>query len=283
LTRLPEGVIFENVKEEVMVAKTLAFAGLLLTISAAVVPAIAAEDVIIPSVEAGKQLQLPGTLHKPSGGGPFPAVVMLVGCGGYAGGGPNAEHQSSWAEKLVEWGYVALQVDSFSPRGPSLNCDYAGSLTISHDAFSAKSYLSKLPFVDSENIAVVGWSMGGMAVLKIIDRYFRDKAVSPFKAGVAFYPSCYPVYEPDTPLLLMIGKKDEVCRASLAEDLKKKYTDQDWKLEMSLTIYPNAYHSFDMEGLNLEISGHHFQYDPQAAADAIVRLRDFLTKYTGAR
>ena len=271
---MPPGPIKETGRRKSWSPERYFFAWLLLTFLGPVVPAIAAEDVIIPSLEAGRQLQLPGVLHKPSGGGPFPAVVMLVGCGGYAGGGPNAEHQSSWAEKLVEWGYVALQVDSYSPRGPSLICDYAGSLTISHDAFSAKSCLSTLPFVDPENIAVVGWSMGGMAVLKIIDRYFRHKAVSPFKAGVAFYPLCRPVYQPDTPLLLMTGKKDDVCHASLAEDLKKKYTDRNWKPELSMTIYPNAYHSFDMEGLTLDTSGHHFQYDPQAAADAIVMMGD---------
>ena len=137
------------------------------------VPAIAAEQVSIPNIEEGRSLPLPAVLHKPAGDGPFPAVVLLVGCGGYAGGGPNADHQSSWAGKLVDWGYVALQVDSYSPRGPGLNCDYAGSITISHDAFAAKSYLSTLPYIDPENIAVVGWSMGGMAALKAIDGYFR--------------------------------------------------------------------------------------------------------------
>ena len=50
-----------------------------------------------------------------------------------------------------------------------------------------------------------------------------------------------------------------------------------------MTIYPNAYHSFDMEGLDLEMSGRHYRYDPEAAADAIVRTKDFLAKYTGAR
>jgi len=57
----------------------------------------AAEDVSIPNIDNGRSLPLPGALHKPGGGGPFPAVVMLVGYGGYAGGGPNADHQSSWA------------------------------------------------------------------------------------------------------------------------------------------------------------------------------------------
>ena len=81
------------------------------------ISSFAAEDVSIPNIEDGRSLPLPGVLHKAGGAGPFPAFVMLVGCGGYAGGGPNADHQSSWAKKLVEWGYVALQVDSYSPRG----------------------------------------------------------------------------------------------------------------------------------------------------------------------
>ncbi len=244
---------------------------------------IAAQDVSIPNIEKGKLLPLPGTLHKPSGIGPFPAVVMLVGCGGYAGGGPNADHQSAWARKLVEWGYVALQVDSYSPRGPVLSCDFAGSITISHDAFSAKSFLSTLPYVDPENIAVVGWSMGGTAALKVIDGYFRENGMIPFKAAVAFYPQSYPVYKPDTPLLVLIGERDEICHAEPAKLLAKKYADRDWKPPLSLIVYPEAGHAFDMEGLDLVWSGHHLKYDPQAAADATGRTRDFLAKYLAAR
>jgi dienelactone hydrolase len=42
-----------------------------------------------------------------AGPGPFPAVVLLHGCGGY--------HSSmmSWTDRLAAWGYVALSVDSF--------------------------------------------------------------------------------------------------------------------------------------------------------------------------
>jgi len=242
-------------------------------------PLIHAQAVIILGVEAGKPLEVPGVLHKPAGNGPFPAVVMLSGFGGYAGGGPNADHQSAWARRFVEWGYVALQVDSYSPRGTALNADFAGGITISRDAFAAKSWLSGLPFVDPGNIAVAGWSMGGTAALKAIDEYFREQGAAPFKAAVAFYPVCYPVYEPDTPLLFLTGRKDEICRASVAEGLKKKYVDQDWKPEMSFTVYPNAYHSFDMEGVDFESSGRHYRWDPEAAGDAIARTKDFLSRY----
>jgi len=84
----------------------------------------------VPTHEAGKELQLPAILHKPVGDGPFAA-----------------------------WGYVALQVESFSPRGPR-SVETVTPDVACRDAYAAKTYLSTLPFVDPENIAVIGWSHG---------------------------------------------------------------------------------------------------------------------------
>jgi hypothetical protein len=80
---------------------------------------IAAREVTIPSpsrTEAGGQLQLPGILHKPGGDGPFPALVMLVGCEGNTHPAPPlAKQHAQWVDRVVGWGYVALELDSFSP------------------------------------------------------------------------------------------------------------------------------------------------------------------------
>jgi dienelactone hydrolase len=242
---------------------------------------LAAEDVLIPTTEGGKPLMLPGTLHTPEGDGPFPAMVMLVGCGGYAGGGPNADHQTMWARRLVGWGYVVLQVESYIVR-PGFTCGYDLSVTISHDAFSAQSYLSRLPTVDPGRIFVIGWSMGGAAALRNADRFSRQAGVSPFRAAVAFYPLAYPVRRPDTPLLIVTGRKDEICKAEAAEMLKAQHEGRPGEPEFSVTIYPNAYHAFDLEGIDLQMNGQHFRYDPEAAADAILRTREFLSRYGGA-
>src|SRR5580700_11379168 len=74
--------------------------------------AIAAMD---PSGSAGPLI---GFLFKPEGGGMHPAVVMLHGCGGaYARNGSlNARHQTR-GELLPNSGYIALMLDSFTPRG----------------------------------------------------------------------------------------------------------------------------------------------------------------------
>jgi len=56
-------------------------------------------------------------LTKPDGDGPFPAVVLLHGCGGMTSSYPN-----QWDQRLAEWGYVSLQVDSLTPRMISSIC-----------------------------------------------------------------------------------------------------------------------------------------------------------------
>lgn len=260
------------------------------------IPAAAAENVRVPTREGGKELLLPAILHRPIGDGPFPSVVMLCGQGGWAGGGPNAEHQTFWARKLAGWGYVALQVESFNPRGPR-SVETVSADVACRDAYAAKTYLSALPFVDPGNIAVIGWSHGGIAVLSIVDRSLilsREqliddgqglsvRTVSPFKAAVAFYPYSHPLSDPDTPLLVLIGKKDDACPASLANLLKRDYARTDY--EFSLKIYPNAYHAFDLEALKggIVLNGHHFEFDARATSDAINRTRDFLARHIGAK
>jgi dienelactone hydrolase len=253
--------------------------------------------VSISAREMGQTLELPGILYQPPGGGPYPAVVMLSGYGGWAGGGANADHQAFWAGKLVQWGYVALQVDSFLPRGPrALDVGQVSSQMTARDAYAAKAWLSTLDFVNPDAIGVIGWSHGGIAVLDIIDSASalqREVAVGgldanvrkmdPFKVAIAFYPYAHQLSAPDTPLLVLTGARDDTCPARFTSTLKPDYAATG--LEMSLTIYPDAYHAFDVEGTGergISFNGHHLQYHPQATADAVQRTRDFLGKYIGA-
>ena len=112
----------------------------------------AAVDVTFPDIKG--QLLLPGHLYRPDGPGPFPAVVALHGCGGI---GP---HLHRWAQTLQQWGYVALLVDSLSPRGKTNICDSTLSVDPQYarmpDAYAAKAYLARQPFVDGTRIAADG-------------------------------------------------------------------------------------------------------------------------------
>ncbi len=275
-----------------MAGKKLSMAILMLVILTSVVEANPSQKVAVPAgkhflTSASTVPSLPGVLYKPDGQGPFPAVVMLCGCSGYTNA-PDMSRYSKWAARLVSWGYTALLLDSFTPRGyPNGICDKDRAVGIydrANDAYAGKLYLSKLAFVDSKNIFVIGWSHGGSGIMSIIDKSYRGKEVGPFKAAVAFYPFCTPPSKPDTPVLVLIGEKDDDNPASIAKSTKSLYDNTNWKPEFALTVYPNAYHRFDDETLKAGIMflGHHLQYDPEATTDAIARTKGFLAKYLGA-
>lgn len=221
----------------------------------------------------GDFLTLAGQLTKPKGDGPFPAAVLLHGCSGLN------KFYRIWAERLANWGYVALRVDSFGPRGASSCHDFDQLQNLLservHDAYAAKSFLSGLPYVDQNRIAVMGWSHGGWTVLAALNASKTE--VSPFQAAVAFYPFCgEPFKKLNAPLLILTGELDDWCPARLCSSrMPVKKTAH----EIILKIYPGAYHCFDWEGVDLEYMGHRLLYRPSASVDAQVRVKEFLAKH----
>ena len=127
---------------------------------------------------ADDSLVIEGNLYKPEGNGPFPAVVVLHGCAGID------YHFRAWAEQLVEWGYVALIVDSFSPRGVNRVCGQSyrvPDIERAGDAYGAAIYLKQLPYVDSEKYRLIGlltrwmdWIESGSEEFSVYCQYGND-------------------------------------------------------------------------------------------------------------
>src|SRR5260370_35885743 len=113
-----------------------------------------------------KPIMLEAELFKPSGKGPFPAVVLMHGCGGWQPAVIASLHMH--AMDLLSRGYVVLNLDSFGPRdrtGGSV-CSSLSELNnaVSYrtaDAFDAQRYLQSLGYVAAENIFLMGQSNGG--------------------------------------------------------------------------------------------------------------------------
>ena len=230
------------------------------------------------AIVGGGTLMLTGRLKKPEGDGPFPAVVMLHGCGGI-----SLRRDNRWAERLAGWGYVALLVDSFGPRGLSSVCTYSGRDSIDilqqrvTDAYDAKRYLAGLPFVDRSRIAVMGWSHGGATTLGTL--YLKTD--DPFRAAIAYYPSCQRMLTGlNAPLLILIGEADDWTPAGRCVE---KMPKEQAASEVTLKVYPGAYHGFDTPGANATVRGstgmHHIQHHPEAEKDSIIRAKAFLEKY----
>jgi dienelactone hydrolase len=242
-----------------------------------------AETVIFQSTSKGKDgkpIKLTGILTKPEGNGPFPAVILLHGCSGVEDGKVRNE---AWSNRLVKWGYVTLQVDSFGPRNISNICTddfelFAMSLIRTQDAYDAKVFLAGFPFVDLNRIGVLGWSHGGWTSLNVASRQIKPQdSETAFKAAVAFYPYCEMVPNNfNAPLLILIGEWDDWAKAkSCSEMIQSKPT----KPEIILKIYPGAYHDFDWEGVDEIYVGHRMLYDPIATQDAIIQVKSFLAKH----
>lgn len=221
-------------------------------------------------------------LELPAGQGPFPAVVLLHGCNGVG------RLYIQWAARLRSWGYATLIVDSFKPRGVRSKCGHPtqgpGRLRDRvQDAYAALRYLRGRPDVQPAHIALMGWSMGGTTTL--LAMWSRVAGLEPpgegFRAAIAFYPGCFDAAGYRAPLLILIGRRDDWASAERCQRLAEGRPAGNERV--ALVVYPNAYHAFDAERAHGVYLGHTLQYDPQATADAIVRVRRFLARHLGGR
>ncbi len=172
-------------------------AGALLLTLASSLPAGAAERVRFGGVE--------GDLVRPSGQGPFAAIVVLHSCLG-----PRADREAVGA-MLANWGYVSLFVDDFTPRGLSETCsvDFPEE---SRDGAAAAAYLATLPQVDAARIGALGFSQGGDSALTI---GAGAAGAGRFRAAAALYPPCANLAGRALryPTLVIIGAEDSVTPA----------------------------------------------------------------------
>ena len=216
-------------------------------------------------------------MFRPDGAGPFAAVVILHGCDGVG------RHYRQWARQLRDWGYVALLVDSFRPRGIGNVCNHGMDmppLTQAKDAFAAAAYLRTLPGIRA-GIGLIGFSHGGWAVLKaVLTDTVRQDGATPFAAAVAFYPGCQrPLSSIATDTLILIGDADDwtpvdACRRWVAQADKGPH-------DIALKVYANALHGFDAPHPPHQYAGHLVGRDPAAADDALAVTHQFLAQRLG--
>jgi dienelactone hydrolase len=245
--------------------------------------------------------QLEGLLYRPSGAGPFPAIVLAHGCGGlYARDGNPAARHDDWARRFHGLGYVVLLVDSFTPRGLREICTVSDRTIQSRrerarDAYGALVFLQGQPFVRPERIGLMGWSNGGSTTLwTILDPISaRPKNLkNDFAAAIAFYPACRQHLEYSAgwktkiPLLILIGESDDWTPVAPCVALAEK--TQARGTAIAIHVYPHAHHDFDAPNAKLRMlrniattanGSATIGTDPQARRDVIERAPAFFARY----
>jgi len=241
---------------------------------------------------------LDGWLFRPSGPGPFPAVIALHGCAGlYAHGGDLTSRHRDWAERFVQQGYVVLMPDSFSARGADEICSkkpqpIRPGYERARDVYGALQYLQSLPFVRPDAVALFGWSNGGMAVLAAVASHTHARPADlahDFRVAIAFYPGCRPTLQradwapPIAPLHILIGELDDWTPAAECSELAQR--QQRSGAPIDLVVYPGAYHDFDDPVMPVHVRDRvattasgtaTIGTNPAARADAIERVTHIL-------
>lgn len=247
-----------------------AVATLLLVLAA--LPARAQSVRIDETTVGGPRSGKPVELYLPQAAPATAAVIVLHGCDGV---GP---HYREWADRLAQWGYAALLIDSFSPRGFRQVCNH-GELVPpglqAADAFAGAAYLRARPDPRLERVGVIGFSHGGWAVLKaVLAGVARPANQPPLAAAVAYYPGCdRPASPLETDTLILIGSADDWTPPARCERWCAMVDRNGHTLDM--TVYPGALHGFDSPFAPHDYAGHHVGGDPTARPASIAATQAF--------
>jgi dienelactone hydrolase len=217
-----------------------------------------------------------GYLAKPEAPGRHPAVIVLHGCGGFGAGDVVV------ADVLKSYGYVALALDSLGEFNActSRNGDIAEAV----DAYAALDWLARQNFVAPDRVALLGFSMGGIATLDAVKAgggAIEKTEERHFRAAIAYYPCTrYGTGVMTVPTMILVGGKDDWTPASYCREMLARRAGKG--APVKLVVYPGATHAFNSGPfLPHEILGHHLAYDPQATADAWRQVRSFLQTTLG--
>ena len=232
---------------------------------------------ITTTATSGASEQIPASLLKPDGPGPFPAVVIMHDCSGLGARSSGAPNR--WGRELLGRGYVIISPDSFTTRGhangvctdPSPTRNEVSPSRRVHDAYAALAYLRTLPFVDGSRVGLMGGSHGGSTTLASMVAPERDKEPlarekrAGFAAAVALYPGCAArlggwravrqaggtgpiteyvgVYKSVAPVLILVGESDDWTPAEPCRKLTEIARQAGYPV--AIKVYPGAHHSFD--------------------------------------
>jgi dienelactone hydrolase len=238
-------------------------------------------------------------IHKPSGNGPFPAVILMHTCGGIDG-----DQMIYWIRQSLQRNFVAFVLDSYSARGMSAGTCTSTPTSVPfppiamrvRDAYEALAHLGTLPFVDAKRISAMGFSHGGRVAFAAAGEH-NAATYSPggqrFHSLVSVYGRCFNTptnqwitqADTSTPILSLLGDKDEDGNAADClprfNELKAQGRPIEWH------VYPGAAHAWDqvkfIPGRKVAETGipggyAHMEYDQRVTEDSTTRAFAFMSR-----
>ena len=206
-----------------------------------------------------------GYFYRPEGAGPFPAVLVLHDSNGLG------EKPRAYAAWLASQGYVALAPDYLTPIGVpkekwSLSDWTKNLLRISKYLGDGVEAIKTLPYVIPNQIAVVGFSLGGYFAFILAGRDDVKGIVSYYGAYVNVGEFSGIVAQIRAPVLMLHGDVDQIVPIASANAVQNLLASSNKQFEY--ITYPGAGHGLDIQGGP--------NYNAAAAADAQQKTLAFL-------
>lgn len=247
--------------------------------------AIADPRFLTPSArQRHAELLAPGlVLVTPPGPGPFPAVLLIHGCGGLHGVDEPNPIMDEYARSAVQAGWAAAILDSFAPRGweaPWARLRVCTGLRLqgflrAADVLAGLDLLHADPRVDHRRLRVASWSHGGWAVGDLVT--LRDpgdgslsKTLAAVEAVMFTYPFCgFPsqggrrAWTWRGGVRVVFAEHDTVqSKAGCRRMLERARTSGS---TVETILFPGVTHAFDERVKSPDST---FRFDPAATAKA---------------
>jgi dienelactone hydrolase len=203
---------------------------------------------IITDLENQDPQEVFGILRMPTGV-EHKNIPLVIGVAGSLGWG---EHNFEYMQMYRNMGIATFELQSFKSRGVTSTVGEQVSVTTAMmilDAYRALEKLGKDPRIDSDRVAITGWSLGGGVTLFTAWNPLKRAITTDisFAAHLAFYPPCFIMPEildfTDAPLHILIGELDNWTPAAACEELVPLM--QENGIDIDITVYEDSHHSFD--------------------------------------
>ncbi|MEX0645266.1 MAG: dienelactone hydrolase family protein [Parvularculaceae bacterium] len=240
-----------------------------------------------------KALIAPSMQFRPPEGAtpPYPAVIFFHGCSGM-----RQPFMDQWSAIANEAGFMAIIVDSHSPRGidraRALKSVCGGKELIGQeragDVLAAYEIVRTRSDVDPSTIALAGWSHGAWSVMDFIamdppkkrPAGIRGRNNKPHRVAgaILIYPYCGPGawsriigWRRPVSTLAIIAGADTIVDPKECPRVIGSLNSRGAGIDME--IYPQADHAFDDPFLE---AAYQYLYSADAHADEARRFRTFL-------
>lgn len=229
---------------------------------------------------------LPVFVARPTGGGPYPGVIVVMEAFGLN------QHIKNVASRIAGEGYVAVAADLYYreassvvgydqlPEAIRLMTNLWDS-KILQDIDAVISFLQKQPDV-TDRIGMTGFCMGGRVTFLAACNNSAIKAAVPFYGGgiaAVMQPSDRTPIPPldyaeklQAPMLLFFGEKDAFIPLDQVHKIKSRLAELGKDAET--VVYPGADHGFFCDERP--------SFNAEAAQDAWRRLLTFFAKHLRA-